>query len=776
MKAQVFEIMHHDAFDFELPEDIAQTIFGDNVEPEVAARAKAQFFGDLNRTLREHCILTGQRIVMAKRYGLIPTLLAFWDDFRLTLAQLARQVATIFDDNNKDPKLPYGVISHQIQSQILHFGHLSWRRYILNQRFVAEDLLSDIALFVEKPVSYPFHNYNVATRVLTLLSRLPDKDFELFDYDIARVIAQFLKLFSKHQYCYPKNMAIELQEAEFLADSLFVYMKHCPREFLNAKAQLINRMKRMEAELESFSEMRPPVTFSLFDNFAYVQVMKMLRKCDPEEYIEKQIPAQIKYIASNHMPSDWRPEKVFPAYKNAVLPMFESAVAILKDSPRAVRSFCEQFCAKMFPIKLLEGAEKLFDVHSEYLHCVWQMTSHLPPYVRVLSSSLISYYKGRLASAVRRKNEELLQGLVAEINGLVGGEFRNHPSMVLARSGLLIPHQRDRELIGRARVLIEQAHNPSRMKYSIAELFDIVPWVKDKRDLFKGITDFIQNQLLARIDPSVELERSLVDAMGQYTEAEYISPLQNMLKEFADRYNMFEQASKWVDFGPGVRIALLSNIRWKPIVTRGVLFHEMDSIRRKFEDQFMKCHRNSQVIWCDPSSVVEVQIVIDGEPLLFLFNGVQYAIVRKVLSGPARWIDFVGAIQVDDLHEQVATLVETGLICESEHKTTYTFTPKYDKSTYRNFAQKYKSAANLALLDMKEQDRKRALASMIVSVVKAAGEKGIKIKEIISQVQRRAFRYFPVTPDMVREEARILEVTKYIKPLGDGVSTFVYVP
>jgi hypothetical protein len=53
-------------------------------------------------------------------------------------------------------------------------------------------------------------------------------------------------------------------------------------------------------------------------------------------------------------------------------------------------------------------------------------------------------------------------------------------TIVFARSALLTPHQRDSELVGRARFLIEQVHNPPKMNYSIAELFDIVPFVRNR--------------------------------------------------------------------------------------------------------------------------------------------------------------------------------------------------------------------------------------------------------------------------------------------------------
>ena len=776
---EVTAIMNRDEFEFVMPEEIAAKLFGGAPGNEEAARAKAEFFGNLNRTLREHCIVTSEQIAMTRRYGLIPALLSFWRDFRLTLGQLAHQIAQIFEKNKSDANLPYGAIGHQVQCQILNFGHQSWKRYILKQRFIEEELLSDIRLISERPESYPFQCVNVAKKVLEMLSVLPEKEFRPLDYRIARVVADYLKLFLKHKFLYPESVTGILSDCALIADSLFVYMKYCPSEFVNAKAWLVEKMKLIESDLATFKQLQPPDNFSLFDNFEYIQLMKMMRICDPEGYVQQYIPTQIAHMSE--VGRRVRPRKAgndLMFYK-LILPMFESATAIIKDDERTLISFCKEFCNKMLPLEVLGEASEFFGPEKrQYLPCIWQMTSKLPRYVMVLSNGFISYFNAKLQMLVRRRIEDDLQELVAEINWLVGCQFNNHPSMVLARSALFIPHQRDRELIGRARCLIEQAHNPSRMNYAVAELFDIVPFVKDKRDLFTGIASFLQNQLLAQVEPSVELEQALVDSMGQYTEAEYISPLQVMLREFADRYSLFEQIAKLEGrsaFPPGIRIAVLPNVHWKRIVQRGILFHDYDDARRKFEERFCSLRKSSQLIWCDPSSVLEVQIVVEGRPLLFLFNGVQYMIMRRIVQGPVVLNDLLKDMTVDDLHEQLTTLVESGLLEVSEDKTTYKFTSHYDQSLYRNFARKYKSAANIALMEMKEEARKKAIDSMIVQVVKQAQAPGIKMQELISQVQTRAIKYFSVTPELIRERTRYLERTKYIKQ-GDARDRFVYCP
>jgi hypothetical protein len=207
---------------------------------------------------------------------------------------------------------------------------------------------------------------------------------------------------------------------------------------------------------------------------------------------------------------------------------------------------------------------------------------------------------------------------------------------------------------------MEQAHNPLRMNYSVAELFDIVPSVKNRQDLFKSISDFLQHQLLAQI----ELERRLVDAMGQFTEAEFLSPLQPWLREFSDRYVEFERIHTQARIRPRIRIASLLQFHWKNILARGALFSKFDRLREAVEIEYAKLHEKTNLICCDPSSVIELKLVLDGRSLLSLFNSAQFAAVRLIFE-QLRSLEWLSAwVTVDDLPEQLATLVAARLLIE----------------------------------------------------------------------------------------------------------------
>jgi hypothetical protein len=284
------------------------------------------------------------------------------------------------------------------------------------------------------------------------------------------------------------------------------------------------------------------------------------------------------------------------------------------------------------------------------------------------------------------------------------------------------------------------------------------------------IQDFLQHQLLSQVDPSVDLEKRLIDAMGQFIEAEFLSPLQMILREFGGRYAAFESMQPVVKVPTGIRVAILSQTRWKKVVTQGCLIRQFDPIRTKLSDEYRKTHTQSHLIWCDPSSVVEVRVVVDGRPLFFLFNGVQFAAVKKIFKRSHSIEKLQASIPMDDLAEQLATLVGAGLIIEVEQlndetqKMTkvYLFNHKLDLNVNRNFAKKHTSAENLGLMEMKEFDRKQAVQSYIVRVIKAS-RGGISPQELQNTVKRDLEPFFPVDREMIREQTRELEVLQYIQ-------------
>jgi hypothetical protein len=334
---------------------------------------------------------------------------------------------------------------------------------------------------------------------------------------LARIVGENFRLFLTHSHCYPPRAEQDLRQIALIASTLFVYARFSPEDFQIAPRHLIDRLRMANRELQTY-DVNPPATFSVFHNSEYLHIMRMLSVCDPDLYIKQYLPTQIEQI---HKSSNLRTpigamqiSNLFPYYQDVVFPLFNAAIEIIRDRPEAVRAFCEQFCRRMFPLSALSDARSLFHHHRKYLPCVWAMTSELPPYVMQLSNAFITHYKDHLTHEMKGHNHAAVTNYVTEINQLVDCEFGGHETMILARSALLIPHQRDSELIGRARFLVEQAHYPPKMNYSIAELFDIVPFVKNRQGLFEGIHDFLQHQLLAQIEPSVELERRIVDAMG----------------------------------------------------------------------------------------------------------------------------------------------------------------------------------------------------------------------------------------------------------------------
>jgi hypothetical protein len=228
-----------------------------------------------------------------------------------------------------------------------------------------------------------------------------------------------------------------------------------------------------------------------------------------------------------------------------------------------------------------------------------------------------------------------------------------------------------------------------------------------------------------------------------------------------------------------VRIAIFSQFNWKKILTHGILFPWFAVMRQRLDVEYRKLRPNCQLIWCDPSSLVQVRMMFEGgRELLFLFNGTQFATIRLVMKEP-RALEYLRArIHVDDLQEQLSTMVGTKLIVERPGKV-YEFNRDLDIGVNRNFAKKYTSAANLQLLRMKEEAKKVAIRSRIVLIVKRARESGLQIRAVINDVKTQLDRFFPVDIEMVRGQMKELEVMKYMKVEEKGRDkggVLVYLP
>lgn len=794
----VLKFLSNETYEFSIPKEDWDNIFSS--DPKKSQSSTAVFFGDINRTLRKYCISVSEYITMMKQYGFMTAILSAWERFSNNLFHLSTQISKIFGKNHTpNIRVPVGLVIQQVNSRILHFGYKNWKKYVLDQRFITAELLSIIELFnelikeqipsnVQLIAQYPFNEISFSKHILKLINLLPKNKFTEKEYFLANMIAKYIHLFVKHPLLYPEKIRSDIEECAMLSDTLYVYMRYNPELYLQVKDELIRQIKEIEPFLESFIPTIPKF-YSPFDNSEYTSLLKMICLCTPEEYVKKYIPSQMSYfptppfrkVEEKHCKYD------FDFFLKVMDPLYDRAMSIMKGNSDAIRTFSRKFCYRFLQIEeLTKGFSTLFENRNrDYLQAIWRMIEPLPQYVIALSDAFISYFKNRLDKEIKDRNDEKLQELVATINGLVDSDFHHHLTLVFGRSSLFIPYQKDSDLVGRARVLIEQAHNPSKKNYSIAELFDIVPFVKNRRDLFKGIANFLQNQLLSQVDPNVEHERTLINAMGQFTESDYIKPLQDMLKEFASRYDDFNKIfelskkEKNFTFNDNMKIAVLSNTRWKQIVQRGKFpfFEEFENSRNYFERKFIESKANSLLFWCDPASVVEVKLKMNGRYDFFLFNGVQYGIVRLLLRGENTYQDFIKYIKVEDLQEQLSTLVDTGLVKPLPNKpNTYLLSSTIDERLYRNFAKKFTSAENIAIMKMKELDRKNAVNTMIVSQVKKAGPNGIKITNLIKVVQKISIRFFSIPPDFIREQIRKLEITKYIKLKDDTDDIYVFNP
>jgi hypothetical protein len=259
----------------------------------------------------------------------------------------------------------------------------------------------------------------------------------------------------------------------------------------------------------------------------------------------------------------------------------------------------------------------------------------------------------------------------------------------------------------------------------------------------------------------VELEQRIIDAMGQFTEAEFLNPLQSMLREFSDRYTISEKLREVAHIPPQVRVAILSKFHWKKILVHGELFPQFDVWRTALNIEYRKIRNNCKLVWCDPNSLVEVRIKLDDHLLLFLFNGTQFAAVRLIFKQPRTLEGLRAKINVDDLPEQISTLVGAGLLIE-DPQFTYTFNLRLDFGVNRNYAKKYTSAANLEMLRLKEEGKKWAIKARIMRLVKPA-KNGVPIQHVLNDVKGALEKFWTIDREMIRAQMKELEVLKYMR-------------
>ena len=745
--------------------------------------SRAKFFGSINVAMRMHCIKLQEQIIIMRQYSFLPALIGTWWNFENKLYDLANQVSQIFEERSikEYGEQPLKVLN-QTYFQVVRFGFNNWSTYVLGQKLIKDELLSAFKLIESNPMTFPFHGFKIASHILSLFEQVKEKE-ESRENDLLMLslTSTTLRLFLKHKIQYDHSNEKLLTKCSYLADMLPLYLSYAPDAYIECRDKIINKLKSIQESLDYFSSRAQKSSndgdnkyLSVFDSYEYNELMIMIFRCDSISYMNEQIPNHVKIMKEIFKKSKLNlsssVDSILSFYTKHILPIYRKCEKIVMDNFEARKCFAETFKNEMFPPHLLSEPKKFFtNKGGENLHCVWTMCRLISDYVILISDAFIAYYKPRLDYDVAKNAEESLQECISEINAIVDREFEHDQITVLARSSLYIPHQNDAQLVGRARGLIEQAHEPSKMRISIRELFDIVPFVKSRKDLFASIGEFIQNQLLSQIEPNVELEQSLLNSMGQYTEYDLIDPLKKIVKEFAGRFNFFNSVKDTIRAPPNVKISLLSNQLWKTIIKRGTLaaLSEFDDLKERFENEYMKRNKAMKVIWCDPSSLVEVKLKLQdsNQEELFLFNGVQFSMLkafersRNSIVSRSQLRSFG---QTEDAEEQIDALVYAGLLVPVKDRSSYTLATSIPVMTNRNFAKKYTSAENIALRQLKEQDIVHSVACCIVRLLKTNRD-GLTAKDLVHRVIDQTIKYFSVQHEVIREVIRDLEIKKFIK-------------
>lgn len=753
------------------------------VNPQTHFASKGLFFGAVNRALRKYCISLQSTLIMLKRYNLIHGLIGFWWNFENKLYDYAMQTAEHFEENTKlETNQRNGVILNEIYFQIVRLGYQNWSEYILNFKFVSDEFLTTLKLIEEEPATYPFTDGKFISNTIHLLDEIKcNKD--TFEESLALMyyVSASLKLFIKHKNLYPETIKQELNYCSILADALPVYCTYS-KIFDQTKQKLKDSLNSVEKRIDGIKRSSADVT--VFDSVEYQVLMKMYYACNPENYISDFIPVQIKQISDIFRkktidPFTTLPRIVLDQLKNKIYPIYKLLDEIMINNIEHRRKFAMMFCEKFLSNRLFVDLRTLFLQSDELaIKALWEMSKFIPDYVTLISDCFYKQHKRSIDRYVSQQREEELNREISQINYYVDNIFDHDQLMVLTRSSLYLPHQSDDQLLSRARGMIEMAHEPKKMNVSIRELFDIVPHVKDRENLFHSIGKFIQSQLLSKIEPNIELEQSLLNSIGQYAEYEYIQPLKTIVKDFAKRFDFWNEIESRIDHPPGVKIMVLPSSTWIKILKQNVIkvFSEFSSIKKAVEREYSQKYKKRQLIWMDPDSLVECTGRLKGmdRNLLFLFNGTQYAIVKSFETKEFQSFDELkAAAATDDAIEQISTLVTSGLLKYNERTSKYTLTETLSPQVHRNFALKYTSAENMAMKLLKQQDIEKSVAACIVKILKEGNK--LDSAQIIKEVKRRTMQVFSVHDDIIREQIRDMEIKKFIKadPKSDK---YVYNP
>lgn len=762
-----------------IPDIIEERLSSSNIVNYQAA--KGLFFGAVNRALRKYCISQQKNLIMMKRYSLMHALIGFWWSFENKLYDYAMQTGLIFEEVTKlELNQRSGVILNETYFQIVRLGFQNWADYILNFKFVSDEFLTMLKLIEEAPALYPYQDNTFIPKLINYLG-LIKKTPEAAEEDLSLIIfiSASLRLFIQHKNMYPEAVTEDLQYCSMLVDSMPVHIMYS-RKFDEVRDKSIKILESIEKKVDVVN--RSPANFTVFDSVEYQELLKMIYSCNPEIYMKEYVPLQLKQISNVFQskridPKTTSPRVVFDFLHNTIYPIYKMLDDIMQNNMDHRRKFAALFAERFMPIKLFADFRGFFIQNDEKLiTSIWNMSKFLTDYVAIISDAFYSYFKRTIDKYVLQKHEDDLNEEVLRINNYVDNVFGHDQLMVLTRSSIYMPHQSDQQLLGRARGLIEMAHEPKKMNVSIRELFDIVPHVKDKQDLFTSIAKFIQNQLLSKIDPNIELEQSLINSMGQYADYEYIQPIKQIVNDFAHRFDFWNEVKQKISDSSDVKIMVLPSTTWTKIMKNDRLkvFNEFDSLKAAFLKEFKRKNPKKSLIFMDPNSLVEARGRLKGmdRELKFLFNGTQFAIVKFLEGKSYANSDQLKSVAIsEDTQEQIDNLVNSGLLEYSNGY--YKLADNIPSSMHRNYAIKYTSAENMAMALLKMQDIEKSVSACIIRILKTG--KKLNASEIVVEVKKRTAQYFRVDDDTIREQIRDAEIKEFIR-MGQESGKYSYLP
>jgi len=749
---------------------------------------QAAFFGNVTRAFREFCFELKEKLFISHQYGFLFALLGYWWDFESKLFEYANQVSDVFEKfSMKKPGQPYGIVKNRVYSQIIRYGFSNWKEIVMGEKIIKAELLTVVEKMETTEQNEPYFNNELLAQMRGLFDKMGERVTTEKDHMNLRILSAYFRLLHRSLDDTSSELSKTVYDTLILVESLSLYLRVSPSCFFETKNIVILLIDDLISKVLKSSPSKTNKYPPLFNNYGYFEIMTMIFRCDPDSYskvyTQRHIRIMEEYLKLSKINIQLLPQdRILEFYRNSIYPMFLICEDVVKEHIEVHRSFCLSFCERLFPPRLIENPVSLFSSSISMIECVWRMTHVKPQYLLILSNAFVNYFKPRLSEVVITMNVEGITELVSTINHLVEIVFDFDPIMTLARSSLYIPFQSDLQLISRSRGLIEKAHLPIEMQMSVAELFGIVPHIKGKQQFFGNVKDFFQTHLLTQNHIDFSLEEKIIDRIAQYTEGEFIHPINRMLKEFRNS-NQFYETNKhnFPHLNYLTKISLLSYTMWKSIVSKGVLKeHDVFSpMKIAFERVFRETHPKEKLIWCDPSSLIEIRMKLKSQihEQLFLLNGVQFSIVWHLSSGEKSYSYLRKEIKNEDFDDQLQTLIECRLVSRSEsngESVSYCLSDSIDYNIHRNFAHRHKSAESMALKQMKHFDMKQSVSCAICRILKNH-QSGMTTDDVHQLVFDELSHIFPVTKEATILQIRELELTSFIQYKTD-TNKFFYKP